>query len=223
VPRERALPAAPQPGTITAVQATQRDPERVSVFVDGAFAFALPAIVAVQRGLQRGVELSAEVVEELAGIAEAEKATEAALTFVSYRPRSEREVRDRLRRRQFAPDAIDYAVEKLRGWRYLDDRAFAEFWVENRIEHAPRGRRSLADELRAKGVDREVAGEVIDESGLDEQGDALEVARKRQRSLSGLDEQTQRRRLAAFLARRGYGWDVVKPVLDQLLGQPDDE
>jgi regulatory protein len=204
------------------VQATQRDPERVSIFVDGAFAFALPVIVAVQRSLQRGVELSAEAVEELAGIAEAEKATEAALTFVSYRPRSEREVRDRLRRRQFAPAAIEYAVEKLRGWRYLDDRAFAAYWVENRIEHAPRGRRSLKEELRSKGVDREVAGEVIDQSGLDEQSDALEIARKRLRSLSGLDEQTQRRRLAAFLARRGYGWDVVKPVLEQLLGQVDD-
>ena len=84
-------------GTITQVQATQRDPERVSVFIDGVFALALPAIVAVQRGLRSGVELDEAAVRELEGLAEAERATEAAVTFVAYRPRSEREVREGIR------------------------------------------------------------------------------------------------------------------------------
>ena len=211
------------PGTISQVQATQRDPERVSIYIDGAFAFALPAIVAVQRGLQRGVELDEAVVRELEGLAEAERATEAALTFVAYRPRSEREVRDRLRRREFAPAAIDAAIERLRGWRYLDDRAFAEYWVENRAEHAPRGRRALEAELRAKGVDRDVTGDVLEGIDLGEEDAALELARKRVLRLSALDEPTQRRRLAAFLGRRGYGWDVIRPVLDRLYGPEDDD
>ncbi|MGH9176225.1 MAG: hypothetical protein ACRD1H_17795, partial [Vicinamibacterales bacterium] len=76
------------PGTITRVTPTQRDPQRISVFIDGAFAFALPDIIVAQRDLRRGVELSLAEVRELAGIAEGEKATAAALTFVSYRPRS---------------------------------------------------------------------------------------------------------------------------------------
>lgn len=210
-------------GTITKVAPTQRDPERISVFIDGQFAFALPDIIVATRGLQRGVELSLEQARELAGIAEGEQATAAALTFVSYRPRSEREVRDRLRRKAFEPAAIDYAIEKMRGWRYLDDTAFAEFWVENRAEHAPRGKRALQSELRAKGVDREVVERVLDETHLDEQTAALEIARKRLRSLSSYDEETQRRRLAAFLARRGFGWDVAKPVLAELFGGEGDE
>jgi regulatory protein len=205
-------------GTITKVTPTQRDPERISVFIDGQFAFALPDIIVATRGLKRGVELTLEQVRELAGIAEGEKATAAALTFVSYRPRSEREVRDRLRRKAYEPAAIDYAIEKMRGWRYLDDTAFAEFWVENRAEHAPRGKRALQSELRAKGVDREVVERVLDETDLDEQSAALDIARKRLRSLASYDEETQRRRLAAFLARRGYGWDVVKPTLAHLFG-----
>src|SRR4051812_32342086 len=94
-----------QPGIISRVAPTQRDPERVSVFIGERFAFALPAIVAVERGLKRGVELDEAQVSELQSLAEGEKAVEAALVFVSYRPRSEREVRDRLRRREFAPEA----------------------------------------------------------------------------------------------------------------------
>jgi regulatory protein len=210
-------------GTITKVTPTQRDPERISIFIDGQFVFALPDIIVATRGLKRGVELSLEQVRELAGIAEGEKATAAALTFVSYRPRSEREVRDRLRRKAYEPAAIDYAIEKMRGWRYLDDTAFAEFWVENRAEHAPRGKRALQSELRAKGVEREVVERVLEETELDEYSGALEIAGKRLRSLSSYDKETQRRRLSAFLARRGYGWDVVKPVLAELIGSESDE
>lgn len=208
---------------MTNVTPTQRDPERVSIFIDGTFAFALPAVEAVGRGLKRGIVLDEAAVAELVALAEAEKAVEAALNFVSYRPRSEREVRDRLRRRAFAPPAIDYAVEKMRGWKYLDDRSFAEFWVENRVEHSPKGRRALASELRAKGVDRDVVDTVLNDTELFEEHAALELARKRLRSLSGLDEQTRKRRLGAYLGRRGYGWDVVGPVLRELFSGNDND
>jgi regulatory protein len=212
-PREK-QPVAP--GSITKVQATQRDPQRVSVFIDEQFAFALPAIEVVQRGLKRGVVLDEAAVRELEALAESEKATEAALNFVSYRPRAEREVRDRLRQRNFSPGAIDYAVEKMRGWNYLDDTAFAAFWVDNRVEHSPRGRRALASELRAKGVDRDVVDQVLEDTDLSEHDAALDLARKRIRSLSSLDEQTQKRRLSAYLGRRGYDWEVIRPVLNEL-------
>ncbi len=210
-------------GTITKITPTQRDPERISIFIDGEFAFALPDIIVVGRGLKRGVELTLEQVTELSGIADGEKATVAALNFVSYRPRSEREVRDRLRQRAFEPASIDYAMEKMRGWRYLDDTKFAEFWVESRAEHSPRGKRALQSELRAKGVERDVVERVLEEVDLDEGNAALDIARKRLRSLASYDEETQRRRLSAFLARRGYGWDVVKPVIAELFEGRDDE
>lgn len=220
-PSQREQPVPVSPGVISRITPTRRDPERVSIFIDEAFAFALPTLLVMQRGLKRGDALDDAAVRELEGLAVAEKATEAALNFVSYRPRSEREVRDRLRQRAYPPAAIDYAIEKMRGWRYLDDKGFAEFWVESRIEHAPRGRRALASELHAKGVDRSVVSDVLDNVEFDESSAALELAQKRLRSLAGLDPETRKRRLSAYLARRGYGWDVVGPVLRQVLG--DDE
>jgi regulatory protein len=210
------------PGTISRITAQVRDPERVSLFIDGEFAFGLPAIEVMKRGLKSGDELTQTDIEQLLAVDEIERAVTAALTFVSYRPRSEREVRDRLRLRDFSQPAIDEAVERMRGWMYLDDQAFARWWVENRSEHRPRGKRLLAGELRTKGVSSEVINEVIDGADIDELPAAREVARKRMNSLSGLDRQTQERRLGSYLARRGYGWDVVRPVLKELFSEADD-
>lgn len=200
-----------------------RDPERVSVFINGEFAFGLPSIEAVRRGLKSGVELTEEDIGELLAVDEVERAVTGALAFVSYRPRSEREVRDRLRKRDFSQQAIDEAIERMRGWNYLDDQAFAEWWVENREEHRPRGKRLLAGELREKGIAPDVVSDVLDEAGIDESSAALEMARKRLGSLSSLDRPTQKRRLAAFLARRGYGWDVVGPVMKQVFDELDED
>ena len=177
----------------------------------------------MQRGLRVGDALDEAAMLELDAAAERDRATTAALRFVSFRPRSERETRDRLRAHGFSADAIDAAIERMRGWRYLDDGAFAEFWVASRAEHAPRGRRALEAELRAKGVDRAVANEIIDATNLREDEAAFALASKRLASLRGLDEATQKRRLAAFLGRRGYGWDVITPVFARLFARGTDE
>lgn len=194
----------------------------MSLFIDGEFAFGLPAIEVMKRGLKRGDELTQSDIEQLLAVDEIERAVTAALTFVSYRPRSEREVRDRLRLRDFSQPAIDQAVERMRGWEYLNDEEFARWWVENRGEHRPRGKRLLAGELRTKGVSSEVINEVLEAAEIDEFPAALEVARKRMNSLSGLEQQAQERRLGSYLARRGYGWDVVGPVLKTLFSEAEE-
>ena len=96
----------------------------------------------------------------------------------------------------------------------LNDRDFV--WIENRLRHRPRGARLLSQELRQKGVDREVIASVLEETELNEYDAALELARKRAQRLANLDERTRERRLSQYLARRGYGWDVIRPVLDEV-------
>ncbi|MDP9366110.1 MAG: RecX family transcriptional regulator [Chloroflexota bacterium] len=210
-------------GRITDLSSQVRDPERINVFLDGSFAFGLDRELALREGLRIGDELDAARVAALRAADDVAKATTNALGLLARRPRSEREVRDRLRQKGYAPEAIDAAIAKLEGWRYLDDADFARYWVENREAHQPRGRRLLEQELRQKGVDREVVRDAIAAAELDEQAAALEIARKKQRSYAGEEPAVVRRRLGSFLARRGYGWDVVRPVLDRLLGEGDDD
>ena len=107
------------------------------------------------------------------------------MVFLGYRPRSEKEVRDRLRRGGYEQDAIEHAIARLHEWRYLDDADFARRWVENRTTHRPRGRRLLQQELRHKGIDGEIARDAIDDAELDETGAAEALARRRLPSYAG--------------------------------------
>jgi regulatory protein len=206
----------PRAGEITKIAHQQRNPERVSIYIDGEFVFGLPATEVVSRDLRRGQHLTLEDATILAAVDEGSRATDAAVQFIAYRPRSEREVRDRLRKRDYSETAIEIAIEKVTGWGYLDDRDFARLWVDNRVQHRPRGERLLAQELRQKGIDSDVIATVLDETDLNEHAAALELARKRAPRLASLDAQTRERRLSQYLARRGYGWDVIRPVLSQL-------
>ncbi len=211
----------PRAGRVTDLAPQVRDAERISVSLDGVFAFGLPADVAAREGVAIGVDLDEAQVAALLALDDVARATSAALAFLSYRPRSEREVRDRLRQKGFAPEAVEAAVARLEGWRYLDDEDFARRWVENRAAHQPRGRRLLEQELRRKGIDRETARGVLDETEIDESAAALELARDKLRAYAGDDPTTARRKLGAFLARRGFGYDVVRPVVERLLGDAD--
>jgi regulatory protein len=207
---------------ITAIETQQRDPERVNVFLNGSFAFGLPALAAVQESLRVGDVLGEEQIARLRALDEQAKAVNAAMNLLAMRPRSEREIRDRLKRKGYPPETIDAAVTKLEGWRYLDDEAFARFWVENREANKPRGRRLLEQELRLKGVDRETIRQTIAETDLDETAAALNLGRNKLRTYGKLEPEVARRRLGAFLGRRGYGYDVIKPVIDELFGEQDE-
>jgi regulatory protein len=139
-----------------------------------------------------------------------------ALRFLAQRPRTEYEVRERLRRAGVEEAAIDAAVGQLRQRHLLDDPAFAQQWVEQRQTTRPRGARLVRSELRRHGVDAataEAAAAVLDDSA---EADAYRAAARRARQLGELDERTFRARLAQFLARRGFDWDTIASVVERL-------
>jgi regulatory protein len=217
----------PQPtlegGTVTDMKSQTRDPERVSIFIDGSFSFGIALEIALAEGVRVGEVLDAERVKALVAKDEVGRATGSALNLLARRPRSSQEVRTRLRQKGFAEPAIDQALERLENWHYVDDADFARYWVENREANRPRGRRLLEQELRHKGVDREIARSAIDAAEPDEFAAALELATGKARSYANLEPQVARRRLAGFLGRRGYGFDVIGPVLQRVFGEQDED
>src|SRR5207248_5546259 len=103
------------------------------------------------------------------------RAFEGALAFLSYRPRSEREVRARLQMKDVPPPIVESVIERLRRLRLVDDQEFARYWVEQRQTHRPRGARLLRQELRRKGVDADTTTDVLEQSGETE--DPVEIGR----------------------------------------------
>jgi regulatory protein len=213
----------PAQGRITDIQQQQRNPERVNVFLDGAFAFAISREDAMMHGLRIGRELTVDEVGEFRAHDLVSKATESALRLLAVRPRAEQELRDRLKRKEYEPATIDLAIERVRNWGYLDDADFARRWVDNRLEYRPRSKRMLELELRQKGVDRETIETTMEETDIDEVAAATELARKAFAKMSGLDPVAARRRITGQLARRGFDYGTIRSALEQALGSIDED
>ena len=154
--------------------------------------------------------------EANAEAANATAARELALRFLAPRPRSEREIRQRLQRGGFSPEAIEAALDEVRRLGLVDDVAFARYWAEQRRTFRPRGARLLAAELRQHGVEAALVADVVAEGEPAAEADAYRVASKRARQLQSADERTFRTRLSQLLARRGFAWDVIQPTVERL-------
>jgi regulatory protein len=209
-------------GTVTRVTALPRHPGRFAVELDGGAGLTVDEDLLLRYDIQVGDQLDGSRVADILAHEETARATEAALVYLAHRPRSEREVRDRLRRGDFPSETIEKVIARLHDWRYLDDADFARRWVENRAAHRPRGRRLLQQELRRKGIAAETVNEVIAEADLDELAAATELARRRLGTTTGDDPIAARRRLGAYLARRGYSYDVVRVALERALGEAEE-
>ena len=142
-----------------------------------------------------------------------------ALNFLSYRPRSVKEVRDNLKKHKTDPDVIEEVLERLKRGKLVDDANFAQIWVENRSEFRPRGRRALRMEMYKKGISDEIIEDTLED--LDEDQLAYRAAVKQARKYKGLDWQDFRKKMNGFLARRGFPYPVIKPVTEQVWSEQD--
>lgn len=188
--------------------------KRVRVFVDGSFIFAIHREIATKAGLRVGQDLSADQIEELTQTSLFRSCLDAALRYLSYRPRSEAEVRQRLHRHGFGDDVVDKAMVALKERKLVDDRAFARFWQDNRLSFSPRSRRLIKLELRQKGIDAEAADEVTED--LDDEVSAYRAGLKKVRVLAALNYDEFCRRLSGYLRHRGFSHEVVNGVVARL-------
>jgi regulatory protein len=208
-------------GQITAIQAGNKPGvRRARIYLDGRLAFSLDEAVIVKNNLKIGQMLSVGEVEILTGLDRREACLNAALNFLSFRPRSEAETRIRLRRRGFGDAEIEPAITHLKETRLLDDTAFAEFWKENRDNFRPRSQRVLKQELRQKGLDGEVIDQVIDRNS--EAENAYRVASQQSRKLAVADYFQFYRRLGGYLQRRGFSGDVIHATLKKIWEEKKD-
>ncbi len=198
---------------ITALRIGKGRKKRVNVFLDDRFAFSLEAEVVIEEGLQAGRELSAGQVEALARSDHFHRCLNAAIHYLSYRPRSEFEVRERLQRRGF-DDSIELVIARLKERGLVNDMDFARFWKENRDSFSPRSQWLTKLELRQKGIADDVINQVVDT--INDDDSAYRAAISKARSLSRSDYQSFRRRLGEYLKRRGFGYGVINHTVERL-------
>jgi regulatory protein len=211
---------------ITAIEPQKHHPDRVNVHVDGAFRLALGAEVAWGAHLHVGDEVTEAQLADLERQDRLWKAREAALLLLSFRPRSAQELRRRLREKEFPEEVVEECLGGLEGIGMVDDAAFAATFVRDRVRFKPRGVRRLAQELRTKGVDAETAHEAIRGVFEDAEVSETELAREAAAKWSrkpGEDRNRARNRFYGFLARRGFGGDAIREVMDEVFSESGEE
>lgn len=197
---------------ITAIEAQKKRSNRVNIHLDGDFAFGLERITAAW--LRVGQELDEKKIEQLQAEDARERAFQQALLFLSYRARSETEIRKNLQKHEIPEAVIDETLERLRRDGLANDGQFAREWVENRTTFRPRSRRMMALELRQKGLDDESTKSALE--SVDDEALAYEAAQKRAPRFKGLGWSEFKTKLSGFLARRGFSYSVIAPVVTRV-------
>lgn len=144
----------------------------------------------------------------------------AAYRFLSYRPRSEAEIRHRLSQRGFHREVVDSTIKRLRQQNLADDLAFARFWKDNRMSFKPKSRRLIAKELREKQVAAAIVEQVTED--IDDEATAYTLGAKLVPAITHLDYPHFLRRMSGHLAYRGFAYGVVKRTADLLWQEKED-
>lgn len=153
-------------------------------------------------------------------LSEYEKLLGAGYRYVSFRPRSEKEITDFLQKKLHtwhttAPTVFAKVIDRLRELGYMDDRKFIAWWVEQRNVHRPKGKRVIIQELQQKGIHKSVIEEVLTESpdGSDQTELAKQAVSKKLDLWQKLPKLDKKRKIYDYLTRRGFSFDTIRDVI----------
>ena len=202
--------------TITQIVVQKKRKDRCSIFLDGEFEIGLHQDVVVKFGLKKGDVLSDEQLNEIILAEERKKAFERAIRILSYRDRSEKEMRDKLSEAKYDDAIIEFVIAELKRLNLINDKNFAQLFARTKMANKPMGKFLLKRELLQKGLSEEIIEGVIEKiyQEKDEYQIAFEIAARRKRQYKNIDEKKAKKKISDLLARRGFSWDVISHVLE---------
>ena len=208
---------------ITAIEPQKKKKGRFNVFIDGRFAFGADEATLAKSRLQIGQKIAESQLEKLIKETALGKLTDQALRFLSFRPRSEKEVVDYLIKKISQTANVNYyqarqspqvakVVDKLKRYNYINDFEFAKWWVGSRTKSKPKGKLLIRLELIKKGVDKETIQKVFSKYPSEAQLAKVAIAKKMKSYLQLPDSQFKRK-IYTYLARRGFSQDAIRQTL----------
>ena len=197
---------------ITAIKVNVKRPDRRSVYVDGEFAFSVSEGIFFQRDFREGKEISETEISELKDEDEFEKAKLAAVNLLSYRPRSVREITDRLKRKGWSDKIAEKATDLLLAKGYLNDSEFAAVFAREKVKNKCLGPVALKSELFQTGVAQPIIDETVESIYKDFPPEELicRLLKKRGIGSGGTVNGKEKQRLINFLRRKGFTWSQME-------------
>ena len=204
---------------ITDIQVQKKYPSRRSIFLDGRFFCGVNEDVAARFHLERGMEIDEDELKELLYEEELSKAKSYVYRILARRMYTTKEIRGKLVERGYVGKIIEDVIATLERYGYLNDRTYAEEWIESRMRSKPKGKIALRRELERKGIDRSIIEDALSQA-FDESKEAemaMDLARRKIRSYNTDDPVAAKRKLQSFLLRRGFDFETVKDVIEQVI------
>ncbi|MEW9697645.1 RecX family transcriptional regulator [Paenibacillus sp. SI8] len=208
---------------ITKVEQQKRSKRRYNIFLNDEYAFSVHEDILIKHRLMKGETVDLEQLTTIIQDEERNNAYMKALNMIGRRPHSTNEVRRKLKEQGFELPIVEWVCERLSQQNYINDEEFAKMWTENRIQSQRKGRNLVRQELRQKGIHKEVVHRALETiNPEDEVQGALKMAQSKWKITSGKTID-RKRKTAAFLMRRGYTGSVVNQVLAQISTDSEDE
>ncbi len=204
---------------ITDITKQKNDPDRRSIFIDGEFAFGMESEDVYLYKLKIGEELTAERYAMLTDELAYTKAKNAAMKYLGHRARTEKEVRLKLGG-EYSEETIDRVIEMLKKYRFVDDEDYARLYVKDCLELKGWGARRILDELKKRGIAKELAEPYLADTGEKMLEKAQKLLEKRVKgSISGFKEYKKQ---MDFLIRRGFDYQTAKEALKGFAAEDED-
>lgn len=211
--------------TITRIVEQKRRKNRRSVYLDGAFAFGCNVNVIARFRLREGQRLTNEELAAVLAGGVRQECFDDAVRMLQTRLHSRSELSKKLARKEYGPQVVEGVLSDLERLGYLNDAEYAKARATSAAKHKHHGIRRAKIELMRKGVDADTADEALADvyDTHDSLAVARELARKQAPRLAKLEPLAARRRLVGMLQRRGFEYEQIKPVVDEVLGGNSDD
>lgn len=203
---------------VTKIEIQKRNKEKVNIYVDDKYSFSLTLNGFVESGLKEKANISEEEINVLKIKDEPKLAVQQALNILSYSMKTESELVRKLTEKGFSEKAVNYAVEKLKGYKYLDDSVYVSMYITTRAIPNNWGDQKIISNLLQKGVDINLIKEKINELySYDEKKNSIKkVAEKYYQKLKDDDEKKKKQKLYRYLASKGYSYDLISSTISSL-------
>jgi regulatory protein len=209
---------------ITKIENQKKRPGRKNIYADGKFVAGISAETLLKLALRPGDDIGPEQLKAIQAAETVQSARNTALRFLSARPRTEQEMRSKLREKEFSDEEISRVLQDFRKAGLLDDREFTRLFIRNARTLRPAGAPVLRRKLSLLGVDRIIVDAIIAEelTAADQTQSAHDlaarfVARAKATRKTEPPEKLQAR-LTGFLRRRGFRWETIRDVMNNVLG-----
>jgi len=203
--------------TITKIEKQKKNKDRWNVFIDGAFACGVNSDTLLKFQLKSGDEIDENKLKEIRDFDEYLYSKKIAFDFLSYRIRSEKELKDKLKGKDISHTSIERTIEHLKELKLINDEEFARQLISEKLASKPVGKAVLRQKLIQKGISFKLSDEILKEYFSEDNEKEFVISNfdKYFRRVEGLDRQQKRKKMFDYLARKGFDFDIIKQVINE--------